>query len=156
MSLPEETGFGYGVPFGYYPFGYPDYQPYTLPEYDRPVDLKLDGSGDLAIEQDDLVLLEGGEAIRQDVQIRLRFFRGEWFLDTRIGVPYYEEILGQKPRLTLIKGIFRQAILSSPGIESISDLTLDFDRASRLLTVDFSADTITGETLDFVEELIIL
>jgi len=118
------------------------------------MDLKLDSTGDLAIEDNDLVLLDGVDAIAQDVEVRLRFFLGEWFLDTRLGVPYYQKILGQKPRLTAVAGIFRKAILTTPGMLSITNFEIDYDGPTRALSISFRGTSIEGDFL-FNKELII-
>lgn len=117
-------------------------------------DLKLDSTHDIAIENNDLVLIESVEAIAQDVLIRLQFFLGEWFLDTRLGVPYFEKVLGQKPRLTALKGLFRKVILSAPGMLGMKDFLIDFNGVTRTLTVEFQGIADSG-TFDFNEELII-
>ena len=117
-------------------------------------DLKLDENGDLAIEDDDLVIIEGIDAIAQDCEVRLKFFQGEWFLDTRLGVPWFQNILGQKPRLIAVKAILKKAILSTPGILSILDFDMDWDGVTRTLSVEFRANTVEGE-FSFDKELII-
>lgn len=117
-------------------------------------DLKLDSSGDLAIENDSVVLVEGVDAVAQDIDIRLKFFLGEWFLDRRLGVPYYEKILGQKPRLAAIKSIFRAAILTTPGVTAVNDLTVEYDGTSRVLNVSFLATSTEG-TIEYNKELIV-
>lgn len=118
-------------------------------------DIKLDPDGDIFIEDDDLVLVEGVDAIAQDVEIRLTFFLGEWFLDTRLGVPYFEKILGQKPvRVEVVKSILRKAIMTTPGMKGIADFTVDFDGLTRKLSVSFRGETVEGE-FEFDRELII-
>jgi len=117
-------------------------------------DLKLDVTDDLVFEKGDLVLVRSKDAIVQDLKIRLRFFKGEWKLDLRLGVPYYENILGQKFNLSVVKSIYQTVILETPGINSLNDLVLAFDPSSRVLTITFIADTITGEIV-FREDLII-
>ena len=118
------------------------------------MDLKLDENGDLAIENDDLVLVDGLEAIVQDCEVRLNFFFGEWFLDTRLGVPWFQRILGQKPRLVAVKSIIKKAILTTPGILSIIDFDLNWDSARRNLSIEFRANTVEGE-FEYNKELII-
>ena len=118
------------------------------------MDIKLTPSWDIAIEDDTIVLVDGLEAIAQDVQCRLQTFLGEWFLDKRIGVPYFEKILGQKPRLSVIKAIFRQAILLTPGVLGINDLSVAYDGTSRRMDVTFRANTTEG-TFTFDKELIL-
>ena len=45
---------------------------------------------DLVIKNNDLILIDNTERVAQQVLITLRFWLGEWFLDTREGVPYLE------------------------------------------------------------------
>lgn len=117
-------------------------------------DLKLTTAGDLDISSGDYELIDGINAIAQDVKIRLRFFLGEWFLDTRIGVPYFTKILGQKPRENVVRSILRQAILTTPGVLEVSSMSIDFEGAPRRLDVAFTATTDEGP-LTFDERLIL-
>ena len=59
-------------------------------------DVALNADGDLTIRDGDLHIIDGTEAIRQHLQVRLAFFGGEWFLDRGLGVPYFERVL-RKP-----------------------------------------------------------
>lgn len=119
-------------------------------------DFKLDAFGDLDLSTNDLVLLEGADAIAQHLLLRLNIFQGEWFLDQRIGIPYYEQILIKSPNLIAVRGIFRQAITSTPGVEQLERIDLDFDRSRRELSLSFSA-RLEGEDIprDFSEVFIL-
>lgn len=111
---------------------------------------------DIDIADGELSLVSGPDAIAQHLLIRLRFVRGEWFLDNRIGIPYYEQILLKNPNLVAIRGLYRLAILSTPGVEEMQDLELNFDRSRRTLELTFSAK-IEGEEIlrDFSEVFIL-
>ena len=117
-------------------------------------DLKLDENGDLEIGPDgDLIIVTGIDAIRQHLRIRLQFFRGEWFLDTRLGIPYFEEVLIKAPDLNVVQSLLREAIRETPGVISITSFDLDFDGVTRKLSLDFRALTEEGPfrfTEDFV------
>lgn len=122
------------------------------------MDLKLDTNWDLELTADgsDLLLVDGVDAIAQDLTTRLRTFLGEWFLDKRVGMPYFQQILGQKPRLNLLNSIFANAILQTPGIIGpINDLVIEFDGVTRNLSVSFRCDTVEGE-LTYNEEFIVI
>ncbi len=118
------------------------------------MDLKLDGSHDLEIVSGDLVLVDGVASVSQDVDIRLEFYQGEWFLDTRLGVPYFQKILGEKPRFGAVSSIIRQAILTAPGIISISDFSIQWDGISRVMAIAFKAESSEGP-FEFNRELIL-
>lgn len=119
-------------------------------------DIRLDPvTGDIDVSTGDLLLTSGTEAIAQNLRIRLRMFLGEWFLDTRQGIPYFRNILIKNPRTNVVRSIFRQAILTTPGVTGLDKLVLDFDNSLRQLDVSFDAVTDTGEILTFDEVFII-
>jgi len=120
------------------------------------VDIALDSlTGDLLVEGGDLQILEGVDSIEQHVAIRLQFFQGEWFLDTRIGIPYFTNILVKNPDLGAVRFLLRNAVATTPGIDKIERFDLAFDAAARKLSVDFEASTEEG-TLTFDRELILV
>ena len=119
------------------------------------MDLSLDDTGDLLInDTGDLVLLEGVDATAQHLLISLRFFQGEWFLDLRIGFPYFEEVLVKAPDLNVVQSLFRDAILETEKVISVSELELDYDGTTRTLAVSFRAQTTEGP-VEFDSELIL-
>ena len=112
------------------------------------MDIKIKDDGDLDIEDGDMELVTGNDAVRQHLLIRLRTFLGEWFLDTRVGIPYFDEILRKNPDSALVRSIFRQAILTTPGIDDVPALTVSID-SNRLLTLEFEALLSDGVVLAF-------
>jgi hypothetical protein len=118
-------------------------------------DIALNNDGDIDVTNSDLSIVEGTDAIAQHISIRLQFFRGEWFLDTRLGIPYYQDVLVKNPDLVVIRGIFREVILETPGVQELVTFDTTFDAATRKLTVTFQALLTTGEILDFSESFII-
>lgn len=119
-------------------------------------DLALDDTGDLLIFENALQLVEEDSAIVQQLTIRLRFFLGEWFLDKRLGIPYYDRVLRKNPKLAIVRGILRSAILTTPGIETLDSFEFDYDAVRRSMTVRFSARrTSDGSLLDYSKEFII-
>lgn len=119
-------------------------------------DLRLTDDGDLAIVDDALSIVDGEEALRQHLLIRLRFFLGEWFLDSRLGVPYFDSVLVKNPNLVLVRGIIRQAILTTPGVDSIESFDFTYTNATRRMELDFTVRrSDDGTLLDFSKEFII-
>ncbi len=92
-------------------------------------DLELDAGGDF-------VFIDGSELVRQNIAARFRFFLGEWFLDTREGVPYYRDILVKSPDPAVVRSIFSQVLADTPGVLAILSFDLVFDARER--TVRFS------------------
>ena len=119
-------------------------------------DLLIDvATGDLDLSTNDAQLVTGSDEIAQHLRIRLKFFLGEWFLDTRLGVPYYQEILKKGAKLTVVQEVLRVVILSTPGIIEILSFSFDLVSVTRSLSLDLRAKITGDEVLDFNEELIV-
>ena len=101
-------------------------------------------SNDLVIKNNDLILIDNAERVAQQVLITLRFWFGEWFLDTREGVPYLEYVLVKNPNMSHIRQILTEKIQSVEGVKSIVSLNFDFRRVTRELYIDFEVDTDYG------------
>ena len=101
-------------------------------------------SNDLVIKNNDLILIDNAERVAQQVLITLRFWLGEWFLDTREGVPYLEYVLVKNPNMSHIRQILTEKIQSVEGVKRIISLDFDFRRVARELYVDFEVDTDYG------------
>jgi hypothetical protein len=107
-------------------------------------DLALDSNHDLTITNFDLVLLDGAEAVRQQLLIKLKLWRGEWFLDTDFGTPYLQSILGKQLTLSGAIAALRQSILEVNGVNGIDSLNYDYSAQQRTLSVNFTARTEFG------------
>lgn len=121
------------------------------------VDIALDplDESDILYENSDFQLVDGAEAIRQHVLIRLRFFQGEYFLDQKLGVPYFQQILGKGISLPVVRSLIQETIIETPGINEITSFDLVYNSASRSISITFSASTDLNEELDFTEEFLI-
>lgn len=117
---------------------------------DLAIDTEPLGKNDLIVTNGDLTLVTDMAAIKQEIYIRLQFIAGEWFLDTTVGLPYFDNILVKSPNLAAIRTIFMDEILRSAGIKSVLKLDLDFNTKERRLTVTFSANTDLGQLDDNV------
>lgn len=114
--------------------------------------LAIGDDGDLVITAGQLVILSDGDAIKQAVRSMLRTIKGEWFLDTSVGVDHLGKILVTAPDLGVIRAELVRAIESVAGVDTITAITLSHDRQARTLAVTFTASTDTGELIsDTVE-----
>lgn len=114
-------------------------------------DLLLDpDTWDLVLENGDLSLSSGADAAMQAIMQRIRFFLGEWFADESLGVPYWTEILGKKaPNIPAIREVFRQTILSAPGVASINKIDLAWaSTGTRTMNLTFEAVMDDGTLLN--------
>ena len=104
-----------------------------------------------------LQIVRGDDAIAQKVRQRLRMFLGEWFLDTRLGVPYFREVggivLGVKgPNIPAISAVFRKVILSVQQITKVLTLSFTLDPQSRSGSLNFVALLDDGRTITAIAE----
>lgn len=77
---------------------------------DRSVwDLCLDSAGNIAMATKPY-------AIAQDVASAIKLFLGEGWYDTRKGVPYWGQILGELPPVALMKAKFVAAAMTVPEV----------------------------------------
>lgn len=129
---------------------------------DLSLDLTLASQGtaferDLVLVNGDLVLTAdanplGTNPVLQDITQRLRFFQGEWFLDTSQGVPYFQEILVKDPELGRIDAILQNIILSVPGVLQLASYKSSVDTSRRILSLAFVAVTQLG-TVSYTDTL---
>ena len=103
--------------------------------------------GDLKLTNGDLVIIDGVDQIKQAIWSNFRFFLGEWFLDTREGVPYFQEILVKSPDMGTVSSAFRSALLKTVGVIEILTFRLEHDRPTRTLRFDFSVRVQGNEVL---------
>jgi hypothetical protein len=105
---------------------------------------KTDANGDLAVENGSWVLLEGQAEIAQNMAERYRMFLGEWFLDQREGIPYFEHILRKISDPVVVDTIFKRTAILTPGVVQLLEFLTQINRATRQLTVTLKAQTIDG------------
>lgn len=104
--------------------------------------IRIDNNNDIQIDNNNLTLIGGREEIAQVLRQRLRVFLGEWFLDTREGIDYYGDILKKAPDPGQVNALFKNEILTSPGVIELIEFNLDI--VGRQLTLAFSARTKDG------------
>jgi hypothetical protein len=91
--------------------------------------------------------LRGPDAVIQRLKIRCRFWRGEWFLDQRLGVPYRESVLIKNPDRVLVSAVFREVFETTPGVDRVPKLNAIIDRPTRHLLIDEAEIVLTDGAL---------
>lgn len=74
-------------------------------------DLCLDAAGNIAVASEPY-------AVAQDVASALRLFLGELWYDQTKGVPYFQEILGASPPISLFQEFMISAAMTVPTVAS--------------------------------------
>jgi hypothetical protein len=107
-------------------------------------------TGDIILQDNDLLMVDDAARVNQQIVITCKFIFSEWFLDTRQGIPYFEDIWGKNPNMNLITSIYRSAISNVPDVIRVDSVTLSLDNKSRTLTVNYAAETTFGLVEDKV------
>lgn len=107
-------------------------------------------SHDIVIAGGDVLMIDDKARIAQQAKIRLLRWRGEWFLNTRDGLPYIEHILVKNPNLLHVRELLHDELRTIEGVKRVSKLMLSMDRQNRVLTVNFALETDYG-TIERVE-----
>ena len=90
----------------------------------------------------DLIVLPSGQAettesLVQRVDIRLRTFIGEHWLNPELGVPWFEEFLRKSPDPATCRQILVTVLQDVPGVVSVDSLTVTLDKSPRQMRVSF-------------------
>lgn len=112
-------------------------------------DLLIDQTANaLVFRNGDLVLTTPGvEDVAQRLALRLGLFLGEWFLNTRDGTPWREQILVRPAVLPDIRAILLNRIATCKGVAEVLQFDVTLDRATRRLSYTLlvrTDDTVAG------------
>ncbi|WP_048996448.1 hypothetical protein [Burkholderia multivorans] len=99
-------------------------------------DLVLDANGNIALADEPY-------SIAQDVASAVRTFISECWYDTSIGIPYFTEVLGQWPPVSLVQGLIEQQALTVPDVVKARCVITDF--SDRQITGQIQVIDVTGQ-----------
>lgn len=100
-------------------------------------DLLTDAANNIAVASEPY-------AFAQDVASALRTFLGEVWYDVTLGVPYFQEILGKTPPVTLFQEYMILAAETVPGVASAECTIEAFENRTVTGQVTFTTDN--GQT----------
>ena len=100
-------------------------------------DLVIDAAGNIALADDPY-------SLAQDAASAIKLFLGELWYDTTQGVPYFQEIFGRPPNVSLMKAKFAAAALTVPGIVSATVFITSI--AGRTVTGQVQVMSSSGQT----------
>lgn len=106
------------------------------------VDFLLDDDGDVAFDGRDFSM---GVSVAQRANIRLKRIRGEWFLDTEAGVDYFGFVFKKDPSIPLLRSVFRDELMKTPGIGTLETFELALDTSTRALEIVWASDVDASE-----------
>lgn len=108
------------------------------------LDIALTDSHDIDTASLDVRLADGAEQVKQQLIIKLKLWRGEWFLDTEFGTPYLQSILGKQLTLSGAVVALRKSILEVEGVRKITSFNYTLNNQTRVFQVAFEAETPFG------------
>lgn len=108
---------------------------------------KLDQNGDYTFGKGQQCLTYGTYAVGQAIQTRLKLLKGEWFEDISLGLPLFQNILGQIPtedNLSIADSQIKSQILNTPDVTGIESFSRDYDSVNRQYTYTATVNTKYG------------
>ena len=105
---------------------------------------KLNSDGDIDIDNSGKMLLLSTkqELVKQRLQIKLKTFKGEWWLDTTFGIPYRDTgdgkaIIGKGFTQRDIDALYIAAINEDTDVNSIDYFHSEYDSVQRWYNLSF-------------------
>ena len=105
-------------------------------------DLVIDSAGNIAMATPPY-------SLAQDVASAVRLFLGELWYDTPKGIPYFDDVLGELPPLTLLIGYIEKAALTVPGVVSAQVIIASFDSREIAGQIQFIDETGAANAVTF-------
>lgn len=97
--------------------------------------LALDENHDIFIKESSLGMVSGNEAIGQLVTQRLMAYRGEWFLDANVGVPWVQQVMVRPFNPVVADAVIKDTILGTLGVREMLSFSMEVRPARRELAV---------------------
>lgn len=117
------------------------------------MDIALDPTtNDIAIQDNGLYFVDGVDAIAQQLRVTFAGFYGEWFLDTTLFTPWFQDILIKAPSFTVVQEIFKNMILQTQGVVALVAFNLSLSSGQRTASLEFSAISTSG-MIDFSQQV---
>jgi hypothetical protein len=89
------------------------------------------------------------------IKWRLQFFYGEWFMDTRLGVPYFRDILRKGASAEVVRNVLRKVVQQTPGVARVDSFGVVPGSKPRSMRVTFRA-TYSDGTSSGAQELLLV
>ena len=105
-------------------------------------------SGDLDLSTGNLAIVQDIPTVTaQKLNNLFKFFLGEYFADSRLGVPYFQFVLVRNPDLNVIRRIFQNVIQSVPEVTQILDAQVTYVSRTRQASAVFRIQVDGGAIL---------
>ncbi len=106
--------------------------------------IKTDSDGLLDLtDGHQLQLIEDSDALMQAVENRLKTFKGEWFLNEELGLPYFQVFFQKNANSMMVYNAISKEILKIPGVYSLTNAVLSLN-SDRTLDITFDVENKYG------------
>jgi len=105
-------------------------------------DLVLDSAGNIAMAQPPY-------ALEQDVASAVQLYIGELWYQGGNGIPYFDEVLGHLPPLSLVVGLIEKAALTVSGVVSAQCIVSAFNNRQISGAIRFIDETGAARNVSF-------
>lgn len=113
------------------------------------MDILLSSDGDLHLtEKGDISLVN---SVTQKIKIRLKWWLGEWRWDEDEGLPYKDELLIKNPDTDSFEMSVREKIFEVDEVTEVKDVSVTYDKKTRVGKILFTALTDTETIREEVE-----
>lgn len=111
-------------------------------------DFKIDNSGDVVFEGNEIQLSEDEIDIIQSVRIILQTRQGEFFLDTESGTTH-DNLFEKRPNFSYIEQDISEAILEQEKrVKSVDNVSFLFDESKRNMSIQLTMTATTNDTIE--------
>ncbi len=112
----------------------------------------LNEDGDIEFDNNGMLkLIDGTDEILQRNKIALSINQGEWIFNTNLGIPWVEFMRDKFKDERDYEREIEIELDRDEDIEEIEDISSEFDRARRVLKIEFSGKLVNGDR--FTEEV---
>jgi hypothetical protein len=90
-----------------------------------------------------------GIEIAQRIKTRLLHERGDWYQNLLEGVPW-DKVMGKAgiaAGLDSVRQLVYDVVLSTPGVQSVTDVVVELDKSTRDLSIDIKATAATSREI---------
>lgn len=87
------------------------------------------------------------DVVAQRLKIKLSTFLGEWFLDTSIGIPYFEEVLVKGFDKQSVDALFQTAIVEDSGVLELISYNSYLESSTRKFYLSFAVRVATDSVV---------
>lgn len=116
---------------------------------DNGMDILLQKDGDLFVSPSGDIVLS--DSVAQKINIRLKWFEGEWRWNEDEGLPYFEELFVKNPDTDSFEGMIREKIFEVDEVTEVRNVSIVYDEESRKAYIQYTAltdfETIREEAL---------